>query len=82
MITSLLEPVVGIEPTTCSLRMSCSAIEPHRRKRNNIIISIIFDLSTHILTKLLQKSLFCIDFLQNILYNIAICSDNQKLRNP
>ena len=25
----LLELVVGIEPTTCSLRMSCSAIEPH-----------------------------------------------------
>ena len=25
-----LELVVGIEPTTCSLRMSCSAIEPHQ----------------------------------------------------
>ncbi len=25
-----LELVVGIEPTTCSLRMSCSAIEPHK----------------------------------------------------
>ena len=25
-----VELVVGIEPTTCSLRMSCSAIEPHQ----------------------------------------------------
>ena len=26
-----LELVTGIEPATCSLRMSCSAIEPHQR---------------------------------------------------
>jgi hypothetical protein len=27
----LLEPVVGVEPTTCCLRNSCSATELHRR---------------------------------------------------
>ena len=26
-----LELVTGIEPATCSLRMSCSAIEPHQQ---------------------------------------------------
>ena len=26
-----LEPVVGVEPTTCCLRNSCSATELHRR---------------------------------------------------
>jgi hypothetical protein len=25
-----VEPMVGIEPTTCSLRVSCSTSEPHR----------------------------------------------------
>ncbi len=29
--TVCLELVNGIEPSTCSLRMSCSAIEPHQR---------------------------------------------------
>ncbi len=28
----LLELVTGIEPATCSLRMSCSAIEPHQHQ--------------------------------------------------
>ena len=26
----VLELMVGIEPTTCSLRVNCSAIEPHQ----------------------------------------------------
>ena len=26
-----MELMVGIEPTTCSLRVNCSAIEPHQR---------------------------------------------------
>ena len=28
----LLEPVVGVEPTTCCLRNSCSTTELHRRR--------------------------------------------------
>gem|GEM_PF-6582573 len=32
-----VEPLVGIEPTTCSLRMSCSTIEPQwQTKRSRI----------------------------------------------
>ena len=40
----LLEPMVGLEPTTCGLRYRCSTIELHRRKFYSIsylgIISI------------------------------------------
>ena len=28
----MLEPVVGVEPTTCCLRNSCSATELHRHR--------------------------------------------------
>ncbi len=31
MKSFFLELMVGIEPTACSLRVSCSAIEPHQR---------------------------------------------------
>ncbi len=30
-VTFFMELVTGIEPATCSLRMSCSAIEPHQQ---------------------------------------------------
>ena len=31
-----LELVIGVEPTTCWLQISCSAIEPHQRNENII----------------------------------------------
>ena len=37
MTTFFLELVVGIEPTTFSLRVRCSAIEPHQQGPGNII---------------------------------------------
>ena len=41
--TVCLELVNGIEPSTCSLRMSCSAIEPHQRfSYRPLIIQYLF----------------------------------------
>ena len=47
-----LELVIGVEPTTCWLQISCSAIEPHQRLafrigrvilyHNNFCLSIVF----------------------------------------
>ena len=42
-----LELMVGIEPTTCSLRVNCSAIEPHQPVNdlyyiNNILFRKVF----------------------------------------
>ena len=36
---SPMELMVGIEPTTCSLRVNCSAIEPHQHKFSLPIIA-------------------------------------------
>lgn len=35
--SGFLELVVGIEPTACSLRVSCSTSEPHQRKRQRAL---------------------------------------------
>ena len=45
----LVELVTGIEPATCSLRMSCSAIEPHQQIFSLYII--------HFLKKLVKEQL-------------------------
>ena len=36
----LVELVNGVEPSTCWLQISCSAIEPHQQLRNNVIYYI------------------------------------------
>lgn len=38
IVSFFLELMVGIEPTTCSLRVNCSAIEPHQHFAPKIII--------------------------------------------
>ena len=35
----IMELVIGVEPTTCWLQISCSAIEPHQHHRTDIIIA-------------------------------------------
>ena len=76
-----MELVTGIEPATCSLRMSCSAIEPHQRILNfdfwngggkGISLNTTKDLliTNELLYQLSYSSRCC---LQRVLY-IIVCN--------
>ena len=59
----VLEPVAGIEPATASLRMKCSAIEPHRHicfLTKNIILHRCHDFQYYL------QTFYCIQFSQKL----------------
>ena len=58
-----MEPVAGIEPATASLRMKCSAIEPHRLI--NFTTEILYYIAVMI-SSVIFRIFYCIQFNQKL----------------
>ena len=63
-----MELVIGVEPTTCWLQISCSAIEPHQhtsRLTNGLIIAQLNTIVKHFLKKILTFFIFIKNISKN-----------------